>query len=186
MHPGMRTAFPAILAGSAAILLSAADGARPSPEFNILRPGAAPLHLTQYRGKVVVLVFIDTHCPHCQKLTNFLDELAPKYAARGVQVLECAFNDDAQYSLADFQNQFHPPFPVGYSNRAAVMSYLHIPVLDPHPLYVPHIVFLDRRGIIRADEAGESDFMKQAETKIPAELDKLLRAGAPPKKQGQP
>jgi hypothetical protein len=56
------------------------------------------------------------------------------------------------------------------------MSYLQIPLLDPHPLYVPHMVFLDRSGVIRADYAGESEFMKQPETNIPAEFEKLLKA----------
>ncbi|HEV2447176.1 MAG TPA: TlpA disulfide reductase family protein [Candidatus Sulfopaludibacter sp.] len=172
----MRNAVAVFLACALAPLLTAADAARPSPPFSILRPGAAPLELSQFRGKVVALAFIDTHCPHCQKLTNFLDELAPKYAERGAQVLECAFNDDARDSLAEFKTQFHPPFPVGYSNRAAVMAYLQISILDPHPLYVPHMVFLDRRGTIRADIAGESDFMKQPEVNIPAELEKLLKA----------
>lgn len=158
--------------------LWAADAPRPSPPFSILRPGGAPIELNQLHGKVVALVFIDTHCPHCQKLTNLLSELAPKYAARGVQVVECAFNSDAESSLAQFKQQFHPPFPVGYSNHAAVMAYLQISLLDPHPLYVPHMVFLDRRGMIRADEAGESDFMKQPEVNIPAELETLLRSSS--------
>jgi peroxiredoxin len=160
------------------VSLHAADAVHAAPAFSILRPGAAPIELKAYRGKVVMLAFIDTHCPHCQKLTNFLGELAPKYTGRGVQMIECAFNDDAPSSLAEFQQQFHPPFPVGYSNRAAVMSFLQISILDPHPFYVPHLVFLDRRGVIRADAAGESDFMKQPEVNIPAQLEKLLRAAA--------
>ena len=152
----------------------AAQTPRPSPPFSILQPaGNAPIELGHYRGKIVVLAFIDTHCPHCQKLTNFLNEMAPRYAARGVQVIECAFNDDAQNSLSGFIQQFHPAFPVGYSGRAAVMAYLQIPIMDPHPLYVPHMVFLDRRGVIRTDAAGESDFMKQPEVNIPAELEKI-------------
>jgi peroxiredoxin len=171
----MRTVLLAVLTSAAALLLTAADVKRPSPAFSIQRRTASPLQLSQYRGKVVLLAFIDTHCPHCQKLTGYLNELAPKYAARGVQVVACAFNEDAQASLADFQQQFHPVFAVGYSNRAAVMSYLQISMMDPHPLYVPHLVFLDRSGVIRADVAGESDFMKQLETNIPAELEKLLK-----------
>lgn len=171
----MRTALVGLLAVGAALVLAAADSARPSPAFSIQRPGAAPLPLSQYRGKVVALAFIDTHCPHCQKLTGYLSGLAPKYAAKGVQILECAFNLDAQSSLAEFERQFHPSFPVGYSDRASVLEYLRIPLMDPHPLYVPHMVFLDRRGVIRADVAGESDFMKAPEVNIPAELDKLLR-----------
>lgn len=179
----MRYAFFVAIAAAAALSSSGADGVRPSPAFSIQRPDAPPIELSQYRGKVVALAFIDTHCPHCQKLTTFLSEMAPKYESRGVQVLECAFNDDASQSVTAFQQQFHPTFPVGYSNRAAVMSYLQIPMMDPHPLYVPHLVFLDRRGIIRGDFAGESEFMKQAEANIPAELEKLLKVGTPTKKK---
>jgi peroxiredoxin len=169
----MRTALLISLCAAAAI---AADApARASPPFQIQRPGAAPIELSQYKGKVVMLAFIDTHCSHCQKLTTFLDEMAPKYSARGVQVLECAFNDDAPASLPEFVRQLHPPFPVGYSNRAAVMGYLQISILDQRPLYVPHVVFLDRKGMIRADVAGESDFMKAPEVNIPAEFEKLLK-----------
>jgi hypothetical protein len=40
------------------------------------------------------------------------------------------------------------------------------------------MVFLDRRGMIRADVAGESDFMKDPAVNIPAELEKLLKAPA--------
>src|SRR5579863_1742123 len=104
----MRTVF---LALSTSLAILAADPARPSPPFSILRPGAAPIELSLYRGKIVALAFIDTHCPHCQKLTTFLNDLAGRYAARGVQVLECAFNEDAQNSLGAFQQQFHPAFP---------------------------------------------------------------------------
>src|SRR5437763_1053619 len=156
--PRMRIALLITLCAVTAAFAADAP-ARPSPPFQILRPGAAPVELSQYKGKVVMLAFIDTHCPHCQKLTNFLEEMAPKYAPRGVQVLECAFNDDAPNSIGGFMQQFHPPFPVGYSNRAAVLSYLQISILDQRPLYVPHVVFLDRKGMIRADYRGESDFM---------------------------
>ena len=180
----MRTALLVFLTAASALRVTAADTAKPSPPFSILRPGAPPLELAQYRGKIVVLAFIDTHCPHCQRLTGFLNELAPKYAARGVQVLECAFNEDAQFSLAQFQQQFHPVFPAGYSNRGAVLAYLGISIMEVRPLYVPHLIFLDRRGIIRADIAGESDFMKQAETNIPAELETLLKIPSGAKTSG--
>jgi len=56
-----------------------------------------------------------------------------------------------------------------------VMSYLQRSILDTRPLYVPHMVFLDRRGMIRADYPGESDFFKDQATNIRAELEKLLK-----------
>jgi thiol-disulfide isomerase/thioredoxin len=165
----MRTAVLTLLC------IAAAGSARVSPPFTILRQGKPPLALSQYRGKVVALAFIQTTCPHCQILTTVLNSIARDYALRGVQVLECAFNDDARRALPDFLQQFHPAFPVGWSNRATVMAYLQYTIIEPRPLYVPHMVFLDRRGVIQGDYPGESDFFRDPNTSIRAELEKLLK-----------
>jgi thiol-disulfide isomerase/thioredoxin len=174
----MRTAIVVSLCAASALSAMAADTPRPSPPLAIERLGAPALDLSQYRGKVVALVFISTTCSHCQDLTRQLVPLSREYAPRGVQVLECAFNDDAQQTLAGFLQQFQPPFPVGWTSHDAVMGYLQRSIIDTRPLYVPHMVFLDRRGIIRADYPGESDFFKDPATNVRAELEKLLKPAA--------
>jgi hypothetical protein len=158
-----------------------ADTARPSPPFTIERPGAPPLELSQYRGKVVALAFIYTTCSHCQQLTVELNQIAPDYTGRGVQFLECAFNDDAVSTMPEFLKRFSPAFPVGYSTMVAVRSYLQYSSVDRRPLYVPHLVFLDRTGVIRADYPGEDPFFQNANANIRAQLDKMLKVAAPKK-----
>ena len=158
-----------------ALTAVAAEPPRPSPPLVIERLGAPSVELSQYRGKVVALALIFTTCSHCQDLTKLLGPLSREYALRGVQVLECAFNDDAKQTIAEFLQQLQPPFPVGWTNRAAAMAYLQRTILDTRPLYVPHMVFLDRRGMIQADYPGESDFFKDPATNIRAELEKLLK-----------
>jgi thiol-disulfide isomerase/thioredoxin len=165
----------AILIAAASVTAQAADTARPSPPFSILRTGAPSIRLSQYRGKVVALAFISTTCSHCQQLTTELNLIAPDYASRGVQFLECAFNDDAIATMPGFLERFAPPFPVGYSASAAVMAYLQHLVLDPRPLFVPHMVFLDRRGVIRADYPGGDAFFTNANANIRAQLEKMLK-----------
>ena len=64
------TFLPSPLRCCLAFAALAADTARPSPPFTILRPGAAPIQLSQYRGKIVALAFIQTTCSHCQQLTT--------------------------------------------------------------------------------------------------------------------
>jgi|SRR5271157_943263 len=174
----MRTAISISLCAISALIAIAAETPRPSPPLTIQRLGAPSIELSQYRGKVVALAFIFTTCSHCQDLTRTLGPLSREYSLRGVQVLECAFNDDAQPTIAEFLQNLQPPFPVGWTPRAAAMAYLQRTVLDTRPLYVPHMVFLDRRGIIQADYPGESDFMKDPATNIRAELEKLLKAPA--------
>ena len=149
---------------------------RPSPDFEIQRLAGPGLRIAQYRGKIVALAFIDTGCPHCQDLTQTLKGIAHDYASRGVVFLECAFNDGARASLAEFQQRFAPPFPVGWATRAAVMSYLQYTIVDPRPLYVPHMVFLDRAGVIRSDYPGEDLFFRDPNANIRAELDQMLHA----------
>jgi thiol-disulfide isomerase/thioredoxin len=161
-----------------ALTALAAEPPRPSPPLAIERLDAPAVQLSQYRGKVVALALISTTCPHCQDLTRLLVTLSREYALRGVQFLECAFNDEAKPGMAAFLQQFQPPFPVGWTTHAAAMAYLQRTILDTRPLYVPHMVFLDRRGMIRADYPGESDFMKDPATNVRAELEKLLKPPA--------
>lgn len=163
-----------------AVLFSAAaeELARPSPPLSMERFNSPPVTISQYRGKIVALAFIYTSCSHCQELTQVLNRLAPEYDFRGVQFLECAFNGDASASMREFLERYKPPFPVGWTSDTVVRSYLRYPISEKRMLYVPHMIFLDRQGIIRGDFAGESGFFTNAENSIRAELEKLLKTGA--------
>ena len=178
----MRAALAILLC--AATFGQAGTVPRKSPPFSILRPGPdqEPLPLESFRGKVVLLAFISTTCPHCQDLTRELGPLSKEFAARGVQFLECAFDDGAQLAVPGFIQQFQPPFPVGYADRTAVADYLQRSVVDATPLWVPHMVFLDRGGVIQADIAGDDPFMGAPVENIRALLDQLLQGGVAAKK----
>jgi thiol-disulfide isomerase/thioredoxin len=143
-----------------------------------MRTGAPPIQLSQYHGKLVVLAFIHTTCPHCQALTGTLGPIARDYTPKNVQFVECAFNSGADQLVAQFIQQFQPAFPVGWSNEAAVRAFLQYSVMDTRMFYVPHMVFLDADGMMRSDYPGESPFFQNPETNIRAELEKLLKAGA--------
>jgi hypothetical protein len=179
----MRTGLLACLIAAAALTISADDISLPSPPFSFQRagnPAPPPIALSQYRGKIVALAFIHVTCPHCQELTRTLIPIARDYAPRGVEVLECAFDADAEHLVAGFVAEFHPPFPVGWSTYTAVSAYLKYSAMNPMA-FVPHMVFLDRRGIIRADIPGESNFFLDADRNIRHTLDDLLKPPAAPK-----
>jgi AhpC/TSA family len=174
----MRGFSGALAAIALASVPLAAQTPRPSPPFEIQRANAPAVRVDQYHGKIVALAFIDTGCQHCQDLTQTLKQIARDYTVREVIFLECAFNDAAKTSVAEFQQRFEAPFPVGWNTRAAVMAYLRYSILDQRPLYVPHMVFIDRRGAIQADYPGEDLFFRDPDANIRAELDKMLRRGA--------
>ena len=49
----------------------------------------------------MVLALIHTTCSHCQQFTVVMNILAREYTPRGVQFLECAFNDDARMTMPE-------------------------------------------------------------------------------------
>ena len=155
-------------------VVSAYGADRTAPAFTMLRLNQPSLRLSQYRGKVVALVLISTECPHCQQFTVELNQVAREYAPRGVQVVECAFNDSAALQLPDFLERFKPPFPVTYSAGAAVSAFLQRTIFDTSPLQVPYLVLIDRAGVIRGEFPGENEFFKSPGANLRGQLDKLL------------
>jgi peroxiredoxin len=146
---------------------------RPAGEFAIKMPNGQVTLLSQYAGKVVVLAFISTTCPHCQHTTGVLSAIQNEYAARGVQVLAAAFNPDAVQLVPGFISQFKPTFPVGSADRDSVLEYEQASLAKPN--YVPELIFIDRKRVIRAQHSGGDDFFKEQEKNIREMLDTLLK-----------
>jgi len=171
----MRIVTSVLLCATIGLCQAPKQAPRKPPPFSILRPGAAALQLSQYRGKVVALTFISELCSHCQALTGLLNPLAKEFAPRGVQFLECAINDGAAEGLKEFTTKFQPAFPVGWSTREAMLSFTGVSPLDPNATFVPRMVFLDRLGRIQDDYDPGTDFYANPPVSVRAELEKLLK-----------
>lgn len=131
---------------------------RPSPEFAVNLTTGGQVLLSAHRGKTVAMIFLSTTCPHCYDAAVLLSKLQSEYGPRGFQVLGAAFNDFALMLLPGFTGRHAFTFPIGYSTRQSVLDYLQNP--GTGPVYVPQIVFIDRKGVIRAQHAGESQFFE--------------------------
>ena len=94
---------------------------------------------------------------------------------RGMQVLAASFNPDAGMLANNFNKQFVSDFPSGYAERAAVLEYLQLP---DERFFVPILVFIDRKGMIRAQYVGDTDFLKDQDKNIRALVDSLLKEPA--------
>ena len=153
---------------------------RPAGEFAINMTNGGQTLLSQCSGKVVLLMFMFTTCPHCQHTTQILNPIAKEYAPRGVQILAAAFNDGASDLVPGFIAQYQPTFPVGYATRDQVNEYLqHAP---GKPTYVPEIMFIDRNRVIRAQITGSDDFFKDQDKSVRTMLDTLLKEPVAAKK----
>ena len=173
----IRRGLGAILALILVTAAAAMDLPRMSPALTIALPGGKPLSIESYRGKAVVLAFILTSCPHCQHTTGILKQLQADYGRRGLQIVEAAIDQGAGMLVPGFVQQFEPNFPVGVASYDTAAAYLqHNPNLIMH---VPAVVFLDHRGVIRAEYEGDDKFFIDdvQEKNLRDQIEKLLHAG---------
>lgn len=166
----------AALGIAAAFALPGADIPRQAPNMTFKMPGGGVIDLTQHKGKVVALEFLITTCPHCQKASQILQKMQDEYGPKGFQALGVATNDMAHMLVPDYVKNFGLRFPVGFAPREQAHEFLQHPMMLI--MYVPQLVFLDRKGTIRAQHAGGSDFFKEEEKNVRAKIEELLKEPA--------
>ena len=166
------------LAATAFVALTVAAFATPpvprkSPEFTSTDPSGKPMLLSSLKGKIVVMPFMFTTCPHCQREAQMLTKLQQEFAAKGVVMLGTVFNEANGAMAAQFVKEFNVGFPVGYASRDAVISYLGLSVLDRW--VVPQVAIIDRKGNVVAQSAATGTPELQDEAFLRNFLDKLVK-----------
>jgi hypothetical protein len=78
-------------------------------------------------------------------------------------------NDDP--NILEFIQRFSPGFPVGEANKLDAFQYMQLSLKDKPP-FVPYMVFIDRKGMIRSQYTGTDKILDD-----PAS-EKLLREEA--------
>ncbi len=146
---------------------------RPSPELTIKLAGGGQIQLSLFRGKVVALEFLLTHCPHCQRASQTMDKLFKEYGAKGFQPLGVAINQPADKLVPEYIRQFGLTYPVGFATNDAAVNYLQHPIMTT--MMMPQLVFIDRKGVIRAQYPGTDAFFQDEEKNIRAMVVSLLK-----------
>ena len=114
--------------------------------------------MSQYKGKVVALIFILTTCPHCQAAIRCLIQDQNEFGPRGFQAVASAIEEQARTNVLGFIRQFNPPFPVGYSGLSRARLHAAPAMVRPH---MPLIAFIDRQGILQAQYEGMDPFFAE-------------------------
>ena len=148
---------------------------RKSPEFTITDPSGKQILLSSYKGKVVVMPFMFTTCPHCQREAQMLTKLQKEFAPRGLAVLGIVFNDANAAMASQFVKEFNIGFPVGFASHDSVTSYLGLSVMDRW--VVPQIAIIDKKGSVVAQSAATGTPELQDETYLRNFIEKLLKEG---------
>src|SRR6185503_10775411 len=171
----MRNLAMRALAATAFVALSVSAFATPplprkSPEFTFVEPSGKQVLLSSLKGKIVVMPFMFTTCPHCQRYAQDLTQLQKEFGPRGVVFMGTVFNDANAAMAAQFVKEFNVGFPVGYATRDQVVSYLGLSVLDRW--VVPQVAIIDKKGNIVAQSAATGTPELQDEAFLRNFLDK--------------
>jgi peroxiredoxin len=172
----MRTTLRSIKPLAFTLIFAAASFAaqpvpRPTQDFKLQDASSKPVSLTAQKGKVVVLQFLYTTCPHCQATAQWLSRLQSEFGPKGLQVYGVAFNDGVTAKDVKEFTQF-AKFPVVASPSDPVMKYLGISIIEGYS--VPMLVVIDRKGVVQAQsstrpmrgEINEEPVMRALVTKL--------------------
>jgi thiol-disulfide isomerase/thioredoxin len=137
----------------AGVTLFAADSSRRAPGFSLVDVKTQLHDLADYHGKVVIVEFMQTTCPHCNAFAGVLEQVQQKYGDR-VAILSIANPPDTQATVSPFIAAHKITYPVLFDCGQVAYSYLRSASFD-----IPHIFLIDGNGGIRED-FGYSDATK--------------------------
>lgn len=167
----------AMMAAGGAVL-RAADVPRPAPEFQVRMTSGKDVLLSSFKGKVTVVEFLLTTCPHCQHCSQTMNRLYRDLGPQGFQPVGVAVNEMANMMVDDYVRQFNLDFPVGWSLREPVVGFLQHPVMMA--MSFPTLAIIDRTGTIRHQFPGGDDFFKNEEKNMREIVTALIKSPAKP------
>lgn len=166
-----------LLGAAGAGMLAQAQGpgpVRPADPLQMVMSDGSTFDLAQQKGKVVVIEILLTHCPACQQNARLLSRIQEEYADRGVKCVGMAINTAAAMEMPDFVRRWATGFPVGIKTLAFAQGWLQVSAV--RNLLTPRLVFVDRKGMIRAHYGAEEKWMEPSveEKNIRALLNQLV------------
>jgi len=163
----------ASLAGSGMVVFGQGT-TRPAPPLQMVLHNGSFFDLAKEKGNVVLLEVLLTHCPACQASARLLSGMLPDYAPKGVKFVGMAINADAALQIQDFVSTHAKVFPVGIKNLTFAQEFLQFSAV--RNMLMPRLVFVDRKGMIRAHYGAEEEWMnpKVEEQNIRTLLNKLV------------
>jgi thiol-disulfide isomerase/thioredoxin len=153
----IKGALLALILIASALALASVPAPRKSPEFTIYESSGKTTLLSSLKGKVVVMEFLFIKSEHCLRVAQTLNKLQSELGPRGFQAVGVVFDppnggNASVQSLALMVDYFKLTYPVGYSAKANVDSYLGR--TGSEILNIPQIVIIDRAAMIRATSGG--------------------------------
>jgi peroxiredoxin len=118
-----------------------------APDFSLQSLDGKTVHLSDLRGKPVVLNFWATWCAPCKIEMPWFVDLQKKYAASGVQFLGIAMDDASTKDIAEFAQSMNVNYPILIGKEAVGDAYGGVQ-------FLPETFYIDRDGKIEDKAFG--------------------------------
>ena len=108
---------------------------QPAPEFALESLDGQTVHLSDFRGKAILLNFWATWCEPCKIEMPWFVDLQKQYGPDGFQVIGIAMDDASKEDIAKFAKQMGVNYPILIGKEAVGDSYGGLPFL-PATFYI--------------------------------------------------
>jgi thiol-disulfide isomerase/thioredoxin len=147
---------------------------RRAPGFSLMDLRSVQHDPQDDRGKIVIVEFMQTTCPHCQKFTSILELAKAKYKEK-ISIYSIVTSPDNGQTMQKYIADYKLTSPILWDSGQVMASYMKLSPSNPS-MNFPHFFLIDQKGIIRNDYGYGPATVNVFETTGPlfAEIDKLL------------
>jgi peroxiredoxin len=122
---------------------------RRAPGFSIVDAAQQQHDLADYRGKYVVIEFMQTKCEHCIKFAEIVEKLMIKYRAK-LAALSIVLPPDNLNTVKEYIKAHNITVPVVFDCGQVAASYMRLGPSTPR-VFFPHAFIVDPEGNIVND-----------------------------------
>jgi peroxiredoxin len=122
---------------------------RPAPVFILPSWDGKVLKSASLKGQVVVLEFLQSWCPDCQKTSPELERIYRKYKDQGLTVVGISHDGEGRKAVEPFVKKYDLTYPVLLGDLSIAINYIGITREDAS-FHIPYLILIDRQGTIVA------------------------------------
>ncbi len=147
---------------TAAAVTRAGDVGRQAPELlNETWLNSGPLHLSDLKGKVVMVEFWTYGCYNCRNVEPYIKQWHKKFAPQGLAVIGVHSPEfDSERDIENVKRYVRErgiAYPVAIDNDFATWK-------NYHNRYWPALYLIDKKGVIRYVHVGEGEYALTEQT----------------------
>ena len=120
---------------------------RRAPGFSLTDQRQVEHDLQDYRGKILLVEWMQTTCPHCGLFAKVLEEVKAKYKGK-VEVVSVVLPPDTIEMVKNYMTTHKTTVPVLFDSGQMSASYLKITPQNPTVVF-PQLFIIDRAGFIK-------------------------------------